>query len=888
LNLPNVGDIKQEIKSEADMDDENEIRVKLPQKPTHSCLAVTFDNETYILNITDNEVSEIDLPGLNNSVRTVSLHQINNRFLIQFTESSSIIIDLQIRESKTQELSQGETVQFVSYDENNTFYVGFNRSIRKYKFNGNSLVDESCSYDFEIDLACMHLNFELGLILVGLWNDTTDNTHDNIHLLDSSNMKSILKTKISSFNINLNYIPRSVLITTFEEKNWFALATTADGSLFYWHIDAENAKTSNCFKDINNPVRAVLSTGPTQLTALKTVDEHDKEVGFIFASCDQPSVIGFKNDKLNFCSVNVQGVNMCNTLNTPTYLNSIVLANNEGILVGSIDSVQKIHIRTKPLHEAPLKIRYFNSTKNQLDLNNSMENDEMADDYVQQNTHYRETENSNVFVLATQHYSHPLYKRLGNKTRISDLKDNDPKLVKAEKYRDDEFAQLRSETLIEDIECNVSILNEQTFELLSCYKLATNELVTSVEVIKLKSEKENEKFGKDYIIVGTGHLDVTEPEPSRGRIHVLEWVESKIRCITTCETEGAVYCMAGIANGKLVAGINSTIVVYNFVNGELQTDARHYNNIIVLNIDVSASQDLIYAGDVFRSVCLIHYNNQDSQMKELARDYNPRYVTSLKAISPVLNQNTIVPADTVGAGVQESASIGSDTNEGNNINTSLNQSSASVSSTTKPKITTAIEQPQSVICTTEEGGLFVAERKHSTDPETKIQLFTTACINLSSYVNSIEKGSLVMRPTQKVSDLLHPETDNMWLLGTRDGSVHALLRLKEAYYDLLCQIQNILRDAYTAFALPSDVPNREIYGKELISLGGIDHHKWRGFSSNNNKRSEGFIDGNLIENLLSMSFGDVETLFKDKLKLEQKPISSEDALRIVEELHRLH
>ena len=71
----------------------------------------------------------------------------------------------------------------------------------------------------------------------------------------------------------------------------------------------------------------------------------------------------------------------------------------------------------------------------------------------------------------------------------------------------------------------------------------------------------------------------------------------------------------------------------------------------MLNIDVSESQDLIYAGDIFRSVCLIQYINERCEMKELARDYNPRYVTALKAINPrvkteVSEEQSSIDADT--------------------------------------------------------------------------------------------------------------------------------------------------------------------------------------------------------------------------------------------------
>jgi len=37
---------------------------------------------------------------------------------------------------------------------------------------------------------------------------------------------------------------------------------------------------------------------------------------------------------------------------------SLALANNSTLLIGTIDEIQKLHIRTVPLHESPRRIAY--------------------------------------------------------------------------------------------------------------------------------------------------------------------------------------------------------------------------------------------------------------------------------------------------------------------------------------------------------------------------------------------------------------------------------------------------------------------------------------------------------------------------------------------------
>ncbi len=83
---------------------------------------------------------------------------------------------------------------------------------------------------------------------------------------------------------------------------------------------------------------------------------------------------------------------------------------------------------------------------------------------------------------------------------------------------------------------------------------------------------------------------------------------------------GAVHTIKKLQNNKLVAGINSTVIVYNFISNELQIDCRHHNNILVLTVDVDA-HGFIFVGDIFRSTALLQYNSSDSSLKEIARDY---------------------------------------------------------------------------------------------------------------------------------------------------------------------------------------------------------------------------------------------------------------------------
>lgn len=53
---------------------------------------------------------------------------------------------------------------------------------------------------------------------------------------------------------------------------------------------------------------------------------------------------------------------MC-SLNAESYPDSLALATDSTVTIGTIDEIQKLHIRTVPLGEAPRRIAYQESSK---------------------------------------------------------------------------------------------------------------------------------------------------------------------------------------------------------------------------------------------------------------------------------------------------------------------------------------------------------------------------------------------------------------------------------------------------------------------------------------------------------------------------------------------
>jgi len=145
-------------------------------------------------------------------------------------------------------------------------------------------------------------------------------------------------------------IPRSILVAKFEQSSYL-LTALGDGSLFYFTLDPRTGYLSD---------RKKVTLG-TQPTVLKTFSS--SSTTNIFACSDRPTVIYSSNNKLVFSNVNLKEVNHMCPLNSDAFRESLALASDSQLLIGQIDEIQKLHIRTVPLGESPRRIAYQESTQ---------------------------------------------------------------------------------------------------------------------------------------------------------------------------------------------------------------------------------------------------------------------------------------------------------------------------------------------------------------------------------------------------------------------------------------------------------------------------------------------------------------------------------------------
>jgi DNA damage-binding protein 1 len=139
-------------------------------------------------------------------------------------------------------------------------------------------------------------------------------------------------------------------MTCFEGINYL-LCALGDGSMFYFNLDKDDGT-------LTDQKKVALGTQPIILKTFRSLSTTN-----VFACSDRPTVIYSSNHKLVFSNVNLKEVNHMCSINAEAYPDSLALSTKNSVILGTIDEIQKLHIRTVPLGESPRRIFYQEATQ---------------------------------------------------------------------------------------------------------------------------------------------------------------------------------------------------------------------------------------------------------------------------------------------------------------------------------------------------------------------------------------------------------------------------------------------------------------------------------------------------------------------------------------------
>lgn len=545
-------------------------------------LVLSFVGQTRLLMLNGEEVEETEIAGFEVNQQTFTCQNVSFDQVVQVTPTRVILVNAHTKERVSEwKPDGGQSISVVSCNSkqvvcavrNNLYYL----QIEKEK------LEKISETTLEYEVACIDINpldegtQESKFCSVGLWTDIS------IRVLRLPDFSELHKEMLGG-----EIIPRSIIAVTFEGIHYL-LCALGDGALFYFILNKDNGSLAD---------RKKVTLG-TQPTVLKTF--RSNVTVNVFACSDRPTVIYSSNHKLVFSNVNLKEANHMCPLHSQAYPDSLALTNDNNLIIGTIDEIQKLHIRTINLGETPRRIAYQEQTQTfglitvRLDIqepDGHVVPARQSASTTAQNTSHAQNMNSAM--------------KPGSSTSGDPLGEIDV--------------------------FNLLIIDQHTFEVLHSFQFAANECALSIVSARLGNDP------TAYYIVGTCFVHPDESEPKLGRIFIFQWVDNKLQVIGEKEIKGAPYSLCEF-NGKLLGSVNSTVVLFEGYQKDLHVECTYYNCIIALYLKTKG--DFILVGDLMRSITLLAYKQMAGDFEEIARDFDPNWMSAIE----ILDDDTFLGAE---------------------------------------------------------------------------------------------------------------------------------------------------------------------------------------------------------------------------------------------------
>lgn len=241
---------------------------------------------------------------------------------------------------------------------------------------------------------------------------------------------------------------------------------------------------------------------------------------------------------------------MC-LLNSTAYPGSLVLADADRFLIGVIDDIQKLHIRSVPLGECVSRIAYQDKT--------------IA--ILTSRQEFQQRSSSERIVRPSISTTCPSKTQLTATSGAAAVARSNPE------ESDMSMIEVSS----------ICILDSNTFEVLHVCEFPMNEVVVSLCAAELNVEDSVKK----YYVVGTAIFLSEESECKLGRICVFSCDSGKLRLVVEKEVKGCVFSIATL-NGKLVCTINSSVRLFSLpTEQEIRMESASFNFTRALYIKVT-------------------------------------------------------------------------------------------------------------------------------------------------------------------------------------------------------------------------------------------------------------------------------------------------------------
>lgn len=178
------------------------------------------------------------------------------------------------------------------------------------------------------------------LLVVGMWTDNT------VRLFAVPSMEEITRNHLETTTQS-----RDVVLIAHGEQV-FVFVGMGDGALITYTLDASSGSVQ-----LTNRRKGILGTRPITFTRFHSGASNEL---CVFASCDRPTVIYIRNGKILFSMLDIQTEEVTNmaSFHSELFPDCLALTSDNSLLIGTVEDIQKMHVRTIPLEEGPRRIAY--------------------------------------------------------------------------------------------------------------------------------------------------------------------------------------------------------------------------------------------------------------------------------------------------------------------------------------------------------------------------------------------------------------------------------------------------------------------------------------------------------------------------------------------------
>lgn len=661
-------------------------------------------------------------------------------------------------------------------------------------------------------------------------------------------------------------LPRSITIAQFEGLTYL-FTVTGDGSLYYYNLDCSTEKIV-----IREAKRLSAGTGPQmRLTQWRS---HGKRN--VFVCSNRPCIVYSNRHKLVFSNVNIKEVSFMSPLNGFHYKDCICMVTPSGLMIGSVDNLQKLHVRRIPLNETPRRLALQSAT-------NSLGVISCRREVFQEGTGFKP--------IRTSASLSPKVPRSYSSTPKSPASSSNP-----EKCTDIEASSLL-------------IYNQSTMDLQFVHTFHYSQVVVET-AMSIGSVDLGIDAGVLYA-VGTALIVKGEHDPKKGRIHLLRWnpVALSLESVLTYDVPGTVFRVIEF-NGRILAAIGSSVRLFEFCGDTLRQDSTFNDNIMSLYLRTKG--DYVLIGDLMRSLCLLLYKPNRSNFEVIGRHHCPRYTSGIE----IIDDEHFLSGDADGNIHVLGRNLPGNTDEP--VVPSLRVTEAATSPT---PVTVSVSTPKPMADTPDVAGPCDAADNSS------VSTSTSAPETAPAQDSEEQPGVSLQAPTPQSIDLprcpssdgkalvdcayMHTgESINVFVRGNMNtlgvdrwsaiGETHTMYGTAQGCLGLVAHLSPIL------FAFLKEVESR--LSRLIVPVGNFSQESWRSCKDClwTVRVAHNIIDGELIESFLDLSLDDKNKvvqglkipasmedfgtagLSKFNENVETKDCTVNDLMRVVEELAALH